>query len=98
MGVSPGVVVLLAIIAAASFTALAAAMYRVYSVRGAPSDPENADGMLAGYSNEQTNYMRDVRLRGQLQQWGVAPAFEESQWATRSQLPPPIASTVMSYG
>ncbi|KAJ9658189.1 hypothetical protein H2198_003894 [Neophaeococcomyces mojaviensis] len=98
MGIAPPVVVLLAIVAAAAVTAVAAAMHRVYSNRGRPSDPENTDAMIASFSNEQSHYMRDVRMRNQLQAWGVAPAFEDSYMAPRSQLAAGPASTAMSYG
>lgn len=84
-GLAPGVVVLVAIIAAAAVVAVAAAMHRVYSVRGQPNDPESRDAMMTSMSNEQSNYMRDVRMRGQLQQWGVAPAYEGYE-APRSQV------------
>jgi len=86
---APGVVVLIAIIAAAAVVAVAAAMHRVYSVRGRPNDPEDRDAMMTSMSQEQSNYMRDVRMKGQLQSWGVAPAFEGYE-APRSQ--------VRSYG
>lgn len=82
---APSVVVLIAIIAAAAVVAVAAAMHRVYSVRGRPSDPEDRDAMMTSVSNEQSNYMRDVRMRGQMQSWGVAPAFEGYE-APRSQV------------
>ncbi|KAK5947033.1 hypothetical protein PMZ80_001179 [Knufia obscura] len=76
-GLAPGVVVLVAIIAAAAVVAVAAAMHRVYSVRGQPNDPESRDAMMTSMSNEQSNYMRD--------QWGVAPAYEGYE-APRSQV------------
>ncbi len=82
---SPGVVVLIAIVAAAAVVAVAAAMHRVYSARGRPSDSENLDPMLVSVSNEQSNYMRDVRMRGQIQSWGFAPTFEAYE-APRSQV------------
>lgn len=87
MGGVPGsVVVLVSIIAAASVVAVAAAMHKVYSGRGRADDLESADAMLANVSMEQSHYMRDVRIRHQLQAWGVAPAFEDAYVPPRSQL------------
>jgi len=81
----PAVVVLVAIVAAAALVAIAAAMHRVYSGRGRTNGGEDNDGMLTSMSNEQNKYMRDVRMRAQLQSWGVAPAFEGYE-APRSQV------------
>lgn len=85
-GIAPGLVVFISIIAAAAVVAMAAAIWRVYSSRGRVNDPEYQDGMLASISQEQANYMRDVRMRGQLQAWGVAPAFEDDYQPPRSQV------------
>lgn len=82
---SAGIVVLIAIIAAAAVVAIAAAMHKVYSNRGR-SDLEGAEGMIPSMSNEQSHYMRDVRMRGQLQAWGVAPAYEGLYEPPRSQV------------
>lgn len=101
MGIAAPVVVLVAIVAAAAVTAVGAAMHHVYSSRSRPTDPESSNGMIYSFSNEQSNYMRDVRMRNQLQSWGVAPAFEESYLPPRSQVARPGsrgAETAMSYG
>lgn len=85
-GLSASVVVLISILAAAAVVAMAAAMWKVYSRQGASGDLEGADAMIVGPSNEQQHYMRDVRMRNQLQAWGVAPAFEGSYAPPRSQI------------
>lgn len=75
-GLAPGVVVLIAIIAASAVVAVAAAMHRVYGGRGRTGDVEDRDAMVTSFGNDQSNYMREVRMKGQLQNWGFAPAFE----------------------
>ena len=80
---APPAVVLIAIIAAAAVVAMGAAMHRLYSSRGVARDPE---AMTVSFSNEQSHYMRDVRLRGQLQAYGVAPGFEDDYQPPRSQV------------
>lgn len=87
--IAPGVVVLVSIIAAAAVVAMAAAIHKVYSSRGQVQDPEATDAMIMNVSNEQSQYMRDVRMRGQLQMWGVAPAFEDEYLPPRSQVARP---------
>lgn len=81
---SAGIVVLIAIIAAAAVVAIAAAMHKVYSNRG--REDLESDGMIPSMSNEQSHYMRDVRMRGQLQAWGVAPAYDGVYDPPRSQV------------
>lgn len=98
---SPGVVVLIAILVAAAVVAVAAAMHRVYSGRGdreKNTDAEGNDAMIQAFSNEQAHYMRDVRLRGQLQAWGVAPAFEDDYQPPRSQVGRGGPGTETSFG
>lgn len=100
-GLSPSVVVLVSILAAAAVVAMAAAIHKVYSSRGTPEDPESTDGVFMNFSNEQTQYMRDVRMRNQIQSWGVAPAFEDEYHAPRSQVARPHsrgADTSTSWG
>lgn len=101
MGITPPVVVLVAIVAAAAVTAVFAAVHRVYTNRTRPTDPEASSGMIYSFSNEQSLYMRDVRMRNQLSAWGVAPAFEDSYRPPRSQVARPGSrgvDTSMSYG
>lgn len=98
---SAGVVVLIAIVAASAVVAVAAAMHRVYSGRGdreKNTDAEGNDAMIAGFSNEQSHYMRDVRMRGQLQAWGVAPAYEDTYQPPRSQVGGTRTETSFGYG
>jgi len=97
--VAPGLVVFLAILAAAALVAVAAAMHKVYSGRGRPTDVEDRDAMITSVSNEQSNYMRDVRMRSQLQNWGYAPAYEGYE-APRSQVARGRTDSMggMSYG
>lgn len=83
-GIAPGLVVLISIVAAAGVVAMCAAVWKTYSGRVQTSDPE--EGMLASIGPEQASYMRDVRMRGQIQAWGVAPAFEEDYQPPRSQV------------
>lgn len=85
-GIAPGLVVFISIIAAAGVVAVAAAVWKVSSGRGHGDDPESQDAMLASIGPEQANYMRDVRMRGQIQAWGVAPAFEDDYQPPRSQV------------
>lgn len=70
---SPAVTVFLSILAAGFLMACAAAMHRVYSARRAQGDSES---MISPFSEEQAAYMREVRMRTQVQNWGWAPAFE----------------------
>lgn len=66
---------------------MGAAVWKLHSGRGQSSgDPESLDGMVAGIGNEQANYMRDVRMRGQIQAYGCAPAFEDDYRPPRSQV------------
>lgn len=100
-GLAPGVVVLVSILAAAAVVAMAAAIHKVYSSRGAVPDPEATDAMIMNISNEQAQYMRDVRMRNQIQSWGVAPAFEDAYQAPRSQVARPLSrggDTTTSWG
>ena len=74
MTVSAAVVVLVAIIAAAAFVALAAAIHRVYSQQGQGQGQQ--DNFIPQASNDQVHYMRDVRMRTQTAAFGRAPRFE----------------------
>lgn len=101
MGISPPVVVLVAICAAAAVVAVAAAMHLVYSRRSRATDPEFAERSVYSFSNEQTHYMRDVRMRNQIQAWGVSPTYEDVYAQPRSTIVRPSsrgADTAMSYG
>lgn len=86
-GLAPGVVVLISILAAAGVLAMCAAVWKLSSGRNqSNSDPESNDAMMTSISNEQANYMRDVRMRGQIQAYGIAPAFEDDYQPPRSQV------------
>lgn len=83
---SASVVVLISIVSAAAVLAMGAAVWKIQSGRSPASDAETGDGMMASFSNEQAQYMRDVRMRGQIQAYGVAPAFEDDYQPPRSQV------------
>lgn len=76
--VAPPVVVLIAICCAAFVTAVVAAMHRVYTQRS-NKEARGNDAFISPVSHEQANYMRDVRIRNQLNSFGKAPAYGE--WA-----------------
>lgn len=102
-GIKPGLVVLVAIVAAAGVVAMGAAIHKVYSgKRGSgQNDLETQDSMLNSISNDQLHYMRDVRMRGQMQAWGIAPGYEEGYEVPKSQLGRMDSRgthTEMSYG
>ncbi|KAK5073733.1 hypothetical protein LTS08_002168 [Lithohypha guttulata] len=99
--VAPGVVVLIAIIAAAAVVAVAAAMHKVYGGRSTTDkshDVEATDAMVMNFSNEQLHYMRDVRMRGQLNAYGLAPAYGEDYQPPRSQIGRGGPGTETSFG
>lgn len=85
-GLSPSAVVVISIACAAAVLAMAAAMWKFHSSQGSKrGDMEGGTNpMLVSASNEQQHYMRDVRMRNQLQAWGVAPAYESSYEPPRS--------------
>lgn len=65
---------------------MGAAVWRLHAGRQAASDAENLDGTMFSMSHEQAQYMRDVRMRGQIQAYGYAPAFEDDYQPPRSQV------------
>lgn len=83
---SASVVVLISICSAAAVLAMGAAVYKLQSGRRQATGDAEADGMLGAMSNEQAAYMRDVRMRGQIQAYGFAPAFEDDYRPPRSQV------------